>query len=134
MSNSSRCHGLQPARLLCPWNSLGKNTGVGCHFLLQGIFLVQGLNLGLLHFRQILPCSYSSRIIMESKHSVQTHEILIPLPPSSQQLSYSNRQSTLPTASLSQAKKVSFSSSHSLWLHRVSGCWSRYTARDNPTF
>ena len=30
--------GLQPARLLCPWNSPGKNTGVGCHFLLQGIF------------------------------------------------------------------------------------------------
>ena len=27
--------GLQPARLLCPWNSPGKNTGVGCHFLLQ---------------------------------------------------------------------------------------------------
>ena len=27
--------GLQPARLLCPWNVLGKNTGLGCHFLLQ---------------------------------------------------------------------------------------------------
>ena len=32
----------------------GKNTGVGCHFLLQGIFLTQALNLGLLHCRQIL--------------------------------------------------------------------------------
>ena len=31
-------HGLQPAWLLCPWDSLGKNTGVGCHSLLQGIF------------------------------------------------------------------------------------------------
>ena len=31
-------------RLLCPWDSLGKNTGVGCHFLLEGIFLTQGLN------------------------------------------------------------------------------------------
>ena len=31
-------------RLLCPWDSLGKNTGVGCHFLLQGIFLTQGWN------------------------------------------------------------------------------------------
>ena len=29
-------HGLQPAKLLCPWNSPGKKTGVGCHFLLQG--------------------------------------------------------------------------------------------------
>ena len=39
----------QPTRLLCPWDSPGKNTGVGCHFLLQGIFLTQGLNLHLLH-------------------------------------------------------------------------------------
>ena len=37
-------HGLQSARLLCPWDSPGKNTGVGCHFLLQGIFLTQGSN------------------------------------------------------------------------------------------
>ena len=33
--NSLQPHGLQPARLLCPWDSPGKNTGVGCHFLLQ---------------------------------------------------------------------------------------------------
>ena len=43
-------------QLLCPWNSPGKNTGVGSHSLLQGIFLRQGLNLGLLHQRQILYC------------------------------------------------------------------------------
>ena len=36
-------------RLLLPWDFLGKSTGVGCHFLLQGIFLTQGSNLGLLH-------------------------------------------------------------------------------------
>ena len=35
--------------LLCPRNSLGKNTRVGCHFLLQGIFLTQGSNLHCLH-------------------------------------------------------------------------------------
>ena len=46
--------GLQPARLLCPWNSSGESTGVGCHSLLQGIFLTQGWNLGLLHCRRIL--------------------------------------------------------------------------------
>ena len=46
--------GLQPARLLCPWHSPGNNTGVGCHALLQGIFLTPGLNLGLRHCRQIL--------------------------------------------------------------------------------
>ena len=33
---------LQLARLLCPWNFTGKNTGVGCHPLLQGILLTQG--------------------------------------------------------------------------------------------
>ena len=41
---------------LCPWDSPGKNTGVSSHFLLQGIFLTQGLNLGLLYCRQILDC------------------------------------------------------------------------------
>ena len=35
MSDSVRRHGLQPTRLLRPWDSPGKNTGVGCHFLLQ---------------------------------------------------------------------------------------------------
>ena len=44
----------QPTRLLGSWDSPGKNTRVGCHSLLQGIFLTQGLNLGLLHCRQIL--------------------------------------------------------------------------------
>ena len=40
--------GLQPTRLLCPWDSPGKNIGVSCHFLLQGIFLTQGSILSLL--------------------------------------------------------------------------------------
>ena len=35
MSDSVRPHRRQPTRLPCPWDSLGKNTGVGCHFLLQ---------------------------------------------------------------------------------------------------
>ena len=46
-------HGLSPTRLLCPWNSPGKNTWVDYHFLLQGIFPTQGSNLGPLHCRQI---------------------------------------------------------------------------------
>ena len=44
-------HGLQPARLLCPWDFPGKNAGVGCHALLQGIFPTQGSKPGLLHCR-----------------------------------------------------------------------------------
>jgi len=56
-SNSLWPHGLWSARLLCPYDFPAKNTGVGCHFLLQGIFPTQGLNLHLLillHCRQIL--------------------------------------------------------------------------------
>ena len=41
-------------RLLHPWDFLDKGTGVGCHFLLQGIFPTQGLNPGLPHCRQML--------------------------------------------------------------------------------
>ena len=43
-----------PPRLLCPWDFPGKDTGVICHFFLQGIFPTQGSNPGLLHCRQIL--------------------------------------------------------------------------------
>ena len=41
-------HGLQPSRLLCPWDFPGKNTGVFCQFLLQGIFPTHGSNLPVL--------------------------------------------------------------------------------------
>ena len=51
MSDSLPPHGLQLARLLCPWDSLGNNTGVDCHAILQGIFLIQGSNPGLLHWQ-----------------------------------------------------------------------------------
>ena len=37
-------HGLQPTRILCPWDFPGKNIGVGFHFLLQGIFLTRRSN------------------------------------------------------------------------------------------
>ena len=47
-------YGLLPIRLLHPWDFPGKGIGVGCHFLLQGIFLTQGSNLGLPHCRQML--------------------------------------------------------------------------------
>ena len=46
--------GLWPTRLLCPWNFPGKNTRMGSHSLLQGIFPTQGWNPGLLPCRQIL--------------------------------------------------------------------------------
>ena len=53
-------HGLQPARLLCPWDSLGKNIGVGCRAILQEIFLTQALHLGLLY---LLHCQAGSLLL-----------------------------------------------------------------------
>ena len=53
------------SRLLGPWDSPGKNTAVGCYFLLQGIFLTQGSNLGLPHCTQILyHLSYLGSLIL----------------------------------------------------------------------
>ena len=49
-----RFHGLKPTRLLHPWNFPGKSSGVGCHFLLQGIFPTRGSNPGLPHCSQTL--------------------------------------------------------------------------------
>ena len=44
VSESLQPHGLYSTRLLYPWNFPSKNTGMGCHFLHQGIFPTQGLN------------------------------------------------------------------------------------------
>ena len=61
VSDSLQSHGLQPTRLLHPWDFPGKDTGVGCHFLLQRIFPTQKLNWGLLHCRQMLyPLSHQA--------------------------------------------------------------------------
>ena len=53
VSNSLGPHGLWTARVFCPWDFPGKNTGVGFYLFLQGIFPTQGSNPGLLHCRQI---------------------------------------------------------------------------------
>ena len=66
--------GLKHSRLLHPWDSPGKNTGVGCHFLLQGIFLTQGSNPGLLHYRQTLsPLSHHPTSQSWSKSALNIH-------------------------------------------------------------
>ena len=61
----------EPTRLLCPWNFPGKSTGVGCRFLLQGIFLTQGSNPGLPHSRQTLYCL--SRKVSPREKQVTDH-------------------------------------------------------------
>ena len=51
VSKFLRPHGLQPARFLCPWDSPGKNTRVGCYALLQRLFPTQvAMSLSLLHW------------------------------------------------------------------------------------
>ena len=63
ISDSLWSRGLSPARLLCPWNFPGKNTGVGCHFLLQGIFPTQRLNPHILHWQaDSLPLSHQGSL------------------------------------------------------------------------
>ena len=52
LSDSLWPHGLWPNKLLCPWDFPGQNTGVGCHFLLQGIFPMQGSNQSLLYWQE----------------------------------------------------------------------------------
>ena len=54
MSDSFATSWTVALQALCPWNSPGKNTGVGSQPALQWIFLTQGLNPSLLHCRQIL--------------------------------------------------------------------------------
>ena len=78
MSNSLQLYGLQPTRLLCPWDSPGKNTRVGCHALLQGIFLTQGSNLSLsrlLHWQvdslPPAPLQFSRSVV---SNSLRPHE------------------------------------------------------------
>ena len=62
MSDSVRPHRWQPTRLPRPWDSPGKNTGVGCHFLLQGVIPTQGSKLSLLsllHCCTLSPCLFN---------------------------------------------------------------------------
>ena len=60
---------------LCPWDSPGKNTGVGCHFLLQGIFPTQRLNLSVLYWQT----DYLPLII--TAHQIKTQFSPEPVPP-----------------------------------------------------
>ena len=69
MSDSLRPLGLKPTRLLCPWDFPGRNTGVGCHALPQGIFPTQGLNS---HYRRIL--SPLSHLGSQQEQSIRNYK------------------------------------------------------------
>ena len=79
-SDMSQCltlwpHGLQPTRLLYPWNYPSKNTGGGCHFILQGIFPTQGSNLGLLDCIQAFYCLSHQGSLLHEKWLI-TNDLL----------------------------------------------------------
>ena len=78
VSDSQWSHGLQPTRILCPWNFPGKNSAVGSHSLLKGIFPIQGSNPDLPHCRRILyhlshqgrmpaKCSMNANIVINNQ-------------------------------------------------------------------
>ena len=70
-------HGLQPIMFLCSWDFPGKNSEVGCHFFLQGIFPTQGSNLHLLHWQaDSLPLNHQGSpkcyLASADSHSIYT--------------------------------------------------------------
>ena len=79
MSDSVWSYGLQPARLLCPWDSLRESTRVCCLALFQGIFPTQGLNLGLLHCRRILYCSATREAPNQHSYYLMHHHCTLDL-------------------------------------------------------
>ena len=83
VSDSLRPYGLYPARLLCPWDSPGKNAGVGCHFLLQRIFWTKGWNpclLCLLHWQAVsLPLKANERVLSSATSVTLTPVMMLTL-------------------------------------------------------
>ena len=74
------CDLMDCSRLLHPWDSPGKNTGVGCHFIPQEIFSIQGSNPGLPHCRQTLyHLSYQGSLMMmpQEDQKGKVHELEI---------------------------------------------------------
>ena len=74
MSDSLWPHKLSPTSLLCPWDFASKNTGEGCHLLLQGIFPIQGSNWHLWHLLRwladSLPLSHLGITLVYSQDTV----------------------------------------------------------------
>ena len=81
-SHSAASDSLRPQGPYSPWNSPGQNTGVGSNSILQGIFLTQGSNPGLLHCRWILyQMSHHSLLDLTSLSSPICWLLLIHVPP-----------------------------------------------------
>ena len=114
MSNSVRPHRWQPTRLLCPWDSPGKNTGVGCHFLLQ-CMKVKSESKVAQSFRLLAtPWTAAYQAPPSVGFSRQEYWSGLPLP--SPILATSSQQKLLWKAALVQ---TSFLALKSYWIHTV---------------
>ena len=117
VSDSLRPYGLSPARLLCPWNSPGKNTGVGCHALLQGSSWPRDLTLSptatVLH-ADSSPLSYWGRL------SPSRPRLKCPLFREAFVPSLTNSSCALPSYLPSHCPTLSFSTPNIFWMTLVS--------------
>ena len=77
MFDSLQPHGPQPTRLLCPWDFPGKNTGVGCHFLLQGNVPDAGINLASLAFPTLAGRFLTTPVLMVFLLSVSENQVVL---------------------------------------------------------
>ena len=84
MSDSLQPYGVQPTSLLGPWDSPGKNTGVGCHSLLQGLFPTQGSNPHLFTSLALAGGFFTTGAIWKPNHVVRGLQ-LSALPPTSRE-------------------------------------------------
>ena len=97
-SDSSRPHGLQPTRLLCPWDSPGKNTGVGSHSLLQGIFPIQGSNLG-------LSCIAGGFLFTATREVLERDRVKLKHRPEKERSRQSNKETEIETGETERVRK-----------------------------
>ena len=125
MCDSSRPYWPQAVRLLCLWDSPGKNNGVGCHFLLKGIFQIQGLNphfLCLLHWQEgslpLMPPENQGDLL--SSHSISYENLLhlplqFPLPASTSPSPLACHELNIPALILSHLDLASLEMCPNLW-------------------
>ena len=87
VSNALPSYGPKPTRLLCPWDCPGKNTGGGCHALLEGIFLTQGWNSRLIRSPALAAQFFTTSAAWDQvsrsvvSHSLRPHESQHTRPP-----------------------------------------------------
>ena len=113
-----------PPRLLSPWNFSGKNTGMGCHFLLQGILLILGLNLSLLRSPALPGKFFTTAPPGKSSLWMTLKSYLQPWPPAWTPLSYFPLPCDISHSSCQKLSSLSPESSVLLGMRQ--SCWHKW--------